>query len=160
MINHIMKFFLYLFTLLLIISYSINAIAKENWEFIKESEYCFIQSNPVKTDIPEGKSRGAHGILVVKMHKNPNLFVQISSGFNFKSSSSIDVTIDQISYNFVADEDTAWATNDEVDKKTIYAMKKGLKLTTIAVSSKGTKVIDTYTLEGFTAAFNKLSNDC
>ena len=126
-----------------------KSFAQGNWEFIKDTDYCFVQSSPIKTDIPEGKSRGAHGILVVKMNNNPDLYGQITSGFNYKSSKSpsIEVEIDKGNYSFVTDEDTAWAKDD---KKVIYAMKKGLELTTNAISSKGTKVIDIYSLKGFT----------
>ena len=132
-------------------------LSAENWKFVKDTEYCFIQSAPIETDIPAGKIRGDHGILVYTMHKNPDLIVQISAGFNYKSSDSIKVNIDEGSYEFYANEDTAWAKND---KKVIFAMKKGLKLLTTSISSKGTEVTDTFTLKGFTAAVNKLSNDC
>ena len=39
-------------------------------------------------------------------------------------------------------------------------MKKGLKLVTSGISDRGTKVTDTYTLKGFTAAFKNLMGDC
>lgn len=154
-----MKKFIYLISFFLILLLSLKSFSQEKWEFIKDTEYCFIQSNPVKTEIPEGKSRGAHGILVVKMQNNPDLYVQITAGFNYKSSPplSIQVKIDKKYYNFITDEDTAWAKDD---KKVIYAMKRGLELTTTAVSSNGTKVVDIYSLNGFTSAYNKLSNDC
>ena len=42
----------------------------------------------------------------------------------------------------------------------IYAMKKGIKLIVTGVSTRGTKTVDTYTLTGFTAAYNKLTKDC
>ena len=138
--------------------FSVNSeIVKGKWEFIKDIEYCFIQSAPIKTIIPEGKSRGENYILVYKMHKSPELIIQISAGFDYKTSKSVKVKIDNIDYNFYADEDTAWANKD---KKVINAMKKGLNLITTGISSKNTEVIDTYTLKGFTAAFNKLSSDC
>lgn len=136
---------------------SFTAISEENWKLTKESEYCFIQSTPITTDIPDGKIRGNYGILVYTMNNNPDLIVQISAGFNYKSIDSVIVKIDEGDYNFYTDEDTAWAKND---KKVIFAMKKGLKLITTGVSSKGTKVTDTFSLSGFTAAVNKLSNDC
>ena len=60
-------------------------------------------------------------------------------------------------YDFYADEDTGWAKND---KEVIYAMKKGLELIVTGVSSKGTTVIDTYTLKGFTAGSKKLNDEC
>ena len=83
--------------------------------------------------------------------------IQITPGFNYKSSDSISVKIDDKNYSFYSDADTAWA---EEDKKVIKAMKKGSKLVTSGISDKGTKVVDTYTLMGFTAAFKKLMNDC
>ena len=152
-----MKDFIFLIFLFITIVFSSQSFSEENWQFVKDVEYCFIQSSPIKTDIPEGKSRGEYGILVYTMHKNPDLIIQITAGFNYKSSTAIEVKIDQGSYEFYADADTAWAQDD---KKVIFAMKKGLELVTTGFSSKGTKVIDTYTLKGFTSAVNKLSEDC
>ena len=91
------------------------------------------------------------------MHKNTELFIQITAGFKYKSQDSVQVTIDDVKYNFYTDEDTAWAKDD---KKTIVAMKKGLKFQTTGVSSKGTTVVDFYTLKGITTAINRLINDC
>ena len=67
------------------------------------------------------------------------------------------VKIDKADYTFYSEDETAW-TNE--DSEIIYAMKKGNYLTVIGESSRGTKTKDTYTLKGFTAAFNKLINDC
>ena len=53
--------------------------------------------------------------------------------------------------------DSAW-TND--DAKVIFAMKKGLELVITGESSRGTITNDTYTLKGFTSAFNQLTKDC
>ena len=39
-------------------------------------------------------------------------------------------------------------------------MKKGVDLSVTGISKRGTKTTDTYTLNGFTAAYNKLSKDC
>ena len=39
-------------------------------------------------------------------------------------------------------------------------MKKGLELKVIGESSRGTVTIDTYTLNGFTAVYNKLIKEC
>ena len=144
--------------LILLFSFCSSAeIKKGKWEFVNEEEYCFIQSSPVKTEIPEGKSRGKYYILVYRMHKSKDMIVQITAGFDYKSSDSILVKIDDGDYDFYSDADTGWARDDQ---KVIYAMKKGLILVTTGISSKGTKVVDTYSLKGFTAAINKLSEDC
>ena len=155
-----MKNYFILFTLGLIITFSIGSFAdvkKGKWEFVKDMDYCFIQSAPIKTDIPKGKTRGQNYVLVYRINKNPEPIIQITAGFNYKSTNSIEVKIDDLVYNFFTDNDTAWASED---KKVIFAMKKGLELKIISISDKGTKVIDTYTLKGFTVAYNQLINDC
>mgnify|MGYP006182986379 CR=1 FL=1 len=136
---------------------SFAEIKKGQWEYVEDSDYCLIQSIPLKTDIPEGKTRGENYLLVYRMKNNIEPIIQITAGFNYKSSDSVIVKIDEIDYNFYTDSDTAWAKDDQ---KTIKAMKKGLELITSGTSDRGTKVIDIYTLKGFTAAFNKLMNDC
>ena len=151
-----MKNYLTLSIILLFGIIPTKSFSQENWEFIEDSEYCFIQSFPEKTIIPEGKKRGDYGLLVYRMHKSPNLIIQISAGFDYKSPDSVSVSIDDSKYSFYTSEDTAWSKDD---KKVIYAMKRGLKFVTNGTSIKGTKVKDIYSLKGFTAAVNKLK-DC
>ena len=151
-----MKHYLNLLLILLFFLPSI-VFAEEKWQFYNYDEYCLIQSTPIKTEIPEGKSRGEHGLIVYRMHKSNEMIVQITPGFDYKSSDSVEVIIDDGNHNFYTDIDVAWSKDD---KKTIYAMKKGLEFKTIGISNKGTTVTDTYTLKGFTTAIGKLSNDC
>ena len=39
-------------------------------------------------------------------------------------------------------------------------MKKGVVLEVTGISKKGTKTVDTYTLNGFTVAYNIFTKDC
>jgi len=150
----------FLLTLVLIVALcnpSFAEIKKGQWEYVKDSDYCLIQSAPLKTDIPEEKSRGENYLLVYRMKNNIEPIIQLTAGFNYKSSDSISVKIDEKDYNFYSDSDTAWA---EEDQEVIRAMKKGLELVTSGISDRGTKVTDTYTLKGFTVAFKNLMGDC
>ena len=132
-------------------------IEKGNWNFVKENDYCYIGSLPVNSDIPEGKKRGDVYILVYRINNNPETIIQINSGYPYKNKESVNVEIDKKNYEFFADEDSAWTNND---KEVVFAMKKGVKLTVFGISSRGTKTVDTYTLNGFTVAYNKLTKDC
>ena len=152
-----MKNYLNLIVLLIILFTPFYSFADGNWSFTKEADYCYIYAKPIKTIIPEGKSRGEHEVIVYRMNNSTNMIVQVNAGFNYKSSDSIKVFIDDGDYMFFTDADSAWT--DE-DKKVIFAMKKGLEFVTSAISSKGTEVVDTYSLKGFTAAFNKLNDNC
>ena len=152
-----MKYFNIIFFLIAVFFLSTKSFSNENWDFVKQDDWCYIKSSPVKTIIPDGKSRGVYGLIVYRINKNPELIVQITPGFNYKSENSVIVKIDDGEHSFYTDIDVAFAKNDS---KVIFAMKKGLKFETLGISSMGTEVIDTYSLKGFTAAINKLAKDC
>ena len=120
------------FYLLLIFLFSTMAstalyadIEKGKWNFVKDPDYCFIGSSPIEIEIPEGKKRDDPYILVYRINKSKDSIVQINAGYPYKKDQKVEVFIDDTSFKFYSEDDTAW-TND--DAKVIYAMKKGLKL--------------------------------
>ena len=132
-------------------------VEKGKWNFVKDTDYCYIVSAPIETDLPKDKKRGATYILVYRINKSKEAIVQITPGYFYKKDQKVGVTIDNTQFDFYSDDDAAF-TND--DNKVIFAMKKGIKLTVKGESSLGTKTTDTYTLKGFTAGYNQLFNDC
>jgi|TARA_B110000438_G_C15617308_1_gene564921 hypothetical protein len=153
------KLITYIFALFVIIIpvSSFAEIEKGKWNFVKDSDYCYIGSGPVNVDIPEGKKRGDTYILIVRINKSKEAFVQIELGYPIMKDNGTLIKIDNTNFSFYSDEDTAW-TNE--DNKVIYAMKKGNNLIVQGQSSRGTKTLDKYSLKGFTVAYNKLFNDC
>ena len=155
-----MKNYLTFFIFILILTFATLSYANVEmgkWNFTKEVDYCFIGSAPVETDLPEGKQRGNTYILVYRINKSKDAIVQIAAGYPYKKDQNVDVTIDNVQFDFYSDDDTAWSNDDN---KVIFAMKKGIKLTVNGESSRGTKTTDIYTLKGFTASYNQLFNDC
>ena len=136
------------------------SLEKGKWSFVKDNDWCYIGSSPIKSDLPETKKRGENYILVYKIIGSEENIIQIEAGYKYNLDKKINVKIDNANYDFYSTEDspeTAW-TND--DKKVIYAMKKGLELTLTGESARGTTTNDMYTLKGFTNAVNKLNQDC
>ena len=153
-----------IFTLLAVFAILITkqslSIEKGKWSFVKDQDWCYIGSSPIKSDLPETKKRGDNYILVYKIIGSDENIIQIEAGYKYNLDKKINVKIDNVNFEFYSTEDsseTAW-TNE--DKKVIYAMKKGLELTLTGVSARGTITNDIYTLKGFTNAVNLLNNDC
>ena len=153
-----------IFTLLAVFAILITkqslSIEKGKWSFVKDEDWCYIGSSPIKSDLPETKKRGDNYILVYKIIGSDENIIQIEAGYKYNLDKKINVKIDNANFDFYSTEDsseTAWANDD---KKVIYAMKKGLELTLTGVSARGTITNDTYTLKGFTNAVNLLNNDC
>ena len=156
-----MKIFIkYLIVLYVALPCTLNALEVGKWSFIKGDEYCYIGSLATETDLPSEKKRGDFYILVYKNIGDPDTVVQIEAGYNYKFPSDIVVNIDKGEYKFYTTEDLPTAAWTEEDKKVIFAMKKGLELEVTGESSRGTVTKDIYTLNGFTAAYNKLNNEC
>jgi len=136
------------------------SLEKGKWSFVKDNDWCYIGSSPIKSDLPETKKRGENYILVYKIIGSEENIIQIEAGYKYNLDKKINIKIDNANYDFYSTEDsseTAW-TND--DKKVIYAMKKGLELTLTGESARGTITNDVYTLKGFTNAVNQLNQDC
>ena len=153
-----------IFTLLAVFAILITkqslSIEKGKWTFVKDEDWCYIGSSPIKSDLSETKKRGDNYILVYKIIGSEESIIQIEAGYKYNLEKKINVKIDNTNFDFYSTEDsseTAW-TND--DDKVIYAMKKGLELTLTGVSARGTITNDIYTLKGFTNAVNLLNNDC
>ena len=153
----IIKFLLLLFVAL---PCTLNALEVGKWSFEKADEFCYIGSLATETDLPSDKKRGNFYVLVYKNIGNPETVVQIEAGYSYKVASDIIISIDQGEYKFYTTEDLPTAAWTEDDSKVIFAMKKGLELQVIGQSSRGTLTIDKYTLNGFTAAYNKLIEEC
>ena len=150
------------FLLALYVALPINVFALESgkWSFVKGDEYCYIGSLAIDTDLSLDKKRGDYYILVYKNIGVPETVVQIEAGYNYMLTSEIIVNIDKGEYKFYTTKDLPTAAWTEEDNKIIFAMKKGLDLKITGESSRGTVTNDTYTLNGFTAAYKKLIEEC
>ena len=150
----------FLVVCVVLISKQSISIEKGKWSFVKDEDWCYIGSSPLKSDLPETKKRGENYILVYKIIGSEENIIQVEAGYKYNLDKKINVKIDNANYEFYSTEDsseTAW-TND--DNKVIYAMKKGLELTLTGESARGTTTNDVYTLKGFTNAVNQLNQDC
>ena len=150
----------FLVVLIVFITKQSMSLEKGKWSFVKDNDWCYIGSSPIKSDLPDTKKRGENYILVYKIIGSEENIIQIEAGYKYNLDKKINVKIDNANYDFYSTEDsseTAW-TND--DKKVIYAMKKGLELTLTGESARGTITNDVYTLKGFTNAVNQLNQDC
>ena len=156
-----MKIFIkFLIALYVALPNSLMALEVAKWSFEKDEGYCYIASLAIETDLPSDKKRGNFYILVYKFIGNPDTVVQIEAGYNYKVNSDVIAYIDKGEYKFYTNEEIPTAAWTEDDAKVIFAMKKGLELKITGESSRGTVTNDIYTLNGFTAAYNQLINDC
>lgn len=134
------------------------------WEAYTYSEdgqkVCYMGSQPTSA---KGDYTQRGKIYVMVTHRPAlKLLNEVSfiTGYTYKSGSEVDLRIDSKSFKLFTHDDSAWAVNSEEDRKLVSAMKAGSTMVVVGYSSRDTKTTDTYSLSGFTNAYNAISKAC
>ncbi len=124
-------------------------------------DICYMASMPKKEE-GNYKTRGDVFALVAHRPKEKSFDVfNLIAGYNFQKNAPVTVEVDRQKFSdFYTDKDAAWTLYDRDDLALIQAMKKGQKMVVNGVSSRGTKTKDTYSLKGFTKAYEAISKKC
>ena len=125
-----------------------------------KKKICYIASEPIKKT-GRYKKRGETFILVTSRpsEKQYNIF-ELRAGYVYKKNSPVTVMVDSRIFQLFTHGSTAWAKSQKIDTALSKAMIRGLKMTVTGTSSRGTKTVDTYSLNGFTAAHNSIRKAC
>ena len=86
--------------------------------------------------------------------------VSFSGGYPLKPGSTVAVDIGGNKFDLFTEGENAWTGSSSEDAKLIAALRAGSSATLTAVSSRGTKTVDTFSLSGITAATNKAKSSC
>jgi len=86
--------------------------------------------------------------------------VSVNIGYTFKKGAPVNVIISGTTFELFSDRSTAWTRDSKSDRALVRAMRAGAEMIIQGVSSRGTRTTDTYSLSGFTAAHNAISNAC
>jgi hypothetical protein len=83
-----------------------------------------------------------------------------SPGYTMPENSEMNIAIGEQKFLLFTKGELAWAYDSKQDDAMIAAMKKGNNLIASAASVKNSASKDTYSLKGFTAAFNHMKALC
>lgn len=121
---------------------------------------CSMWSQPVK-DQGKYKQRGPIYAYVTHRPWEKRLNeVSIATGYTYKKNSTVELRIGSNKFSLFTDGDTAWSRSSKDDKKLVDAMRRGSSMIVVGVSSKGTKTTDTFSLTGFTKAYEAIGKAC
>ena len=86
--------------------------------------------------------------------------VAFTGGYPFAPGSTVNVRIGDTEFEMYTEGEWAWPATPQDDVKLITSMKRGSDAVLTAVSSRGTKTQDTFSLLGFTAALEDAEKRC
>lgn len=127
------------------------------------NKICYVISVPKKTWISrKGASRG--DIYLTVTHRpafGVSDEVNVVVGYPIRQGSEARLSVDgKRSYQFFTEGSGAWAYDPKDDRSAVAAMKAGMNLEVRATSQRGTNTRDTFSLRGFTAAYNAATRAC
>ena len=126
-----------------------------------KNKTCFITSEPIKTDGKfDKKNRGKPYVFVTNTKGGANHEVSIKAGFNFKRIKDVLFNVDGKKTKLFPVDDRAWSESSKIDRFLVQSMRRGKKLIITGISSPGNKIIDTYSLSGFTKALRIIDKNC
>ncbi len=121
---------------------------------------CYMSSEPTKAT-GNYKQRGEVFAIITHRPAEKRIGeVSIIAGYTYQKDSAVEVAIDKQGFELFTQDDGAWAPDAATDKKLVQAMKKGNRMVVKGTSSRGTLTTDTYSLKGFTKAYNAIAKAC
>ncbi|MBB3066361.1 invasion associated locus B family protein [Limibacillus halophilus] len=121
---------------------------------------CFMSATPAKAEGNYTRRGNISAMVTHRPARETRDVVSIEAGYTYQDGSDVTVTVENRSFALFTQEGNAWARDSETDKAMVTAMKAGLDMVVQGVSSRGTKTKDTYSLKGFTAAYDAISKAC
>ena len=159
----------YKIVILSILLFFFNLESKElakfnDWTAFAEGEgknlACMAVSKPKKA---EGNYSRRGDIFAIVTHlpgqNNWNEF-SIVAGYNFQPNSNPDVTIGDMKFQLFTSGSRAWSFSPSEDDKIVKYLKNSMKMKVVGTSSRGTITNDTYSLVGFSKAYQKINEAC
>ena len=127
---------------------------------INGQQVCYAVSSPIASD-PKNLNR-AESRIFVSFRANDKIQNEISvtSGYNYKASSKVNLAIEKREFNFETEDNFAWLTKYEDEISLIELMRKSTQAKVTATSVRGTKTIDTFSLNGFSDAYEDAKKKC
>ena len=162
----ISKLSLILFTVLFHFSHlNSKELEKFNdWSAYAEGEgknlACMAVSKPKKA---EGNYKRRGEVFAVITHlpgQNKWNEFSIIAGYNFKADSNPEVTIGDAKFQLFTSGSRAWSFSPPDDEKIIKFLKSSMKMKVVGTSTRGTITTDTYSLIGFSKAYQKINEAC
>jgi Invasion associated locus B (IalB) protein len=122
---------------------------------------CYIASEPKKQE-GDYTRRDRPAMLVTRRPGSRVVDeVSVQPGYSYLDASEVEVVVDgSREFALFTRGEHAWTKSEQADKDLIQVMKNGSDMTVRGTSIKNTFSLDTYSLLGFTAAYDAMAEAC
>ncbi|TXL81963.1 hypothetical protein FHP25_02530 [Vineibacter terrae] len=123
---------------------------------------CYVTQKVIPAP-PEGRAKDRPLLYVThRPGKNALNVVSYFAGYAVKPDSDVELDFGFAKFRLFAQEGSngAWSPNPEVDGRIVESMRAGATVTVRGIDEAGRDMADTFSLQGFTAAFWRATQEC
>ena len=121
---------------------------------------CYMESKPVKFE-GSYKTRGEVLLQITNRPAEKTMdVVSVVAGYVYQPDSEVSIQVGSRKFAFFTLEERAWARDTQTDKAVVQSMTKGASMSVRGTSTRGTPTVDTYSLQGFAAAYKAINDKC
>jgi hypothetical protein len=135
-----------------------------DWSAFKYEEsgnvICFMASEPTKAEGNYSKRGQIHAMVTHRPGESRNDEVSIQAGYSYEDNSPVEVEVGSLKVRLFTQGESAWTVDKDTDKQLVQAMIRGSSMVVQGTSARGTNTKDTYSLSGFTRAYETISKAC
>jgi invasion protein IalB len=123
---------------------------------------CYMVSQPKNQEgLAPNARRGDVYVMVTHRPNERSLdVVSVLAGYTFQQGSEATAQIGNQTFRLFTDGDGAWARDESTDRQVVGAMRGGQTMIVRGQSNRGTRTTDTYSLRGFSAAYQAINQAC
>lgn len=121
---------------------------------------CMMWSQPKQSEGYKGKRGDAFAFVTHQPAEKRLDRVSFETGYTLGKPAAVQATVGDQQFRLSASGTGAWTRNSNDDSALIKAMRAGSAMTVTGTGPGGEKVTDSYSLYGFTAAYNAINAAC
>lgn len=126
-----------------------------------DGKVCYMAAAPTKS---EGNYTYRDDVFLTVTHRPKDKsydVVSLAVGYNYKKGSKPTMRIDnEKALDLSPVADMAWLKDNKTDKNAVQSMIKSSNVIARGESVRGTKITDTFSLKGFTKAYEEINKAC
>ena len=126
----------------------------------KNIKVCFLTSSAIKSEGDYTKRGDVLFVVTQRSGEKEQAVINFRTGYKFKKNTDVIITIDNKKFNLFTNGSDGWAKDNKTDNEIVKAMIRGSQMLIEGTSSRGTETTDTFSLSGFTAAYETANKTC
>lgn len=121
---------------------------------------CYMASKPTREEGDYTQRGDVYMLVTHRPADSTRDVISVITGYTYGPDTEVSVAIGEKLFTLFTSENTAWAPDEATDGNLVAAMKAGTSMIVKGTSNRGTLTTDTYSLLGFTAAYNEITRIC